>query len=93
MWKMCSENIDLKDYDGQTVTIEKGMRVMIPAYSFHRHPEFYAEPEVFMPERFDDGDGKGLKYYKDAGLYMPFGNGPRLCPGNSALVDVFVEFI
>lgn len=87
LWKMCTEDIELADYDGTTVTIEKGTRVVVPSYSLHRHPEFYTDPEVFMPERFDESTGKGLKYYKDAGLYMPFGNGPRLCLGNIELVD------
>lgn len=81
LWKACTENIDLTDYDGTTVTIEKGTRVFVPAYSLHHHSESYSEPNLFQPERFDESNGNGLKHYKDAGLFMPFGNGPRLCLG------------
>lgn len=81
LWKTCTENIALNDYDGTPVIIEKGTRVFVPTYSLHHHPEFYSEPHAFKPERFDDNNGNGLKYYKDAGLFMPFGNGPRLCLG------------
>lgn len=81
LWKICTESVELTDYDGKTVKIEKGTKVLIPYYSLHLHPEHYTEPDAFKPERFDESDGHGLKYYKDAGLFAPFGNGPRSCLG------------
>lgn len=86
LWKMCTENIELTDYDGTSVTIEKGTRVLVPTYSIHHHPEQYTEPSLFNPERFDESNGKRLKYCKEAGLFMPFGNGPRMCLGQQITV-------
>lgn len=33
-----------------------------------------------MPERFDSEHG-GLKAFKDKGVYLSFGDGPRICLG------------
>jgi len=46
-------------------------------FIIHRHPDFWEEPDKFMPERFDDK-------YKDKiypFAYIPFGGGPRSCTG------------
>lgn len=40
----------------------------------HRHPDYWVQPEVFLPERWTDP-----LINKDA--YMPFGAGPRMCIG------------
>lgn len=64
--------------------IEKGVKVIIPINALHTHPDFYANPEVFDPERFDESKG-GAKRLRDAGVFMPFGSGPRSCLGNSQL--------
>lgn len=61
--------------------IEKGTTVLIANYSLLHHPEFYPEPHSFKPERFSESNGEGLKYFKDAGVFMPFGSGPRMCLG------------
>lgn len=45
------------------------------------HPDFYENPERFDPERFDESNG-GAKRLKDAGVFIPFGNGPRQCLGD-----------
>lgn len=81
LWKVCTENIELTDYDGTSVQIEKGTKVLVPFHSLHLHPELYPEPNTFNPDRFDESSGHGLKYYKDAGAFTPFGNGPRSCLG------------
>lgn len=60
--------------------IKKGTLVHIPSYSIMRDPEHYPNPEVFDPDRFSPENG-GLKRYRDKGVYLPFGDGPRICLG------------
>ena len=43
----------------------------------HRDPEFFPEPERFMPERFSEEARKGL----DNETFLPFGAGQRICIG------------
>nr|QEL53081.1 cytochrome P450 CYP6A104 [Mythimna separata] len=57
--------------------LDKGMRVHLPVYYLHHNPEFYPEPEVFRPERFLGEEKKKINPY----VYLPFGEGPRLCIG------------
>lgn len=40
----------------------------------HKNPDYFREPEIFEPNRFE---GSGPKPY----TYVPFGGGPRMCPG------------
>lgn len=80
MWKKCEENIDIEDYDGSKLTIEKGMDVYIPMHSFHFHPDYFPNAEKFDPNRFDESKG-GVRKFKEAGVLMPFGQGPRMCFG------------
>lgn len=50
----------------------------------HDHTRF-PEPDVFRPERWLDGVPPALP---DAAAYLPFGSGPRFCPGrNLALIE------
>lgn len=59
--------------------IKKGQNILMMAYHVHRHPDYWDEPDKFMPERFSDENAKKIKKY----AYFPFGGGPRLCIGNS----------
>lgn len=81
IWKNCTEEITLSDFDGHTVHIEKGVQIIIPINALHSHPDFFANPEKFDPERFDESKG-GAKRLTDAGVFVPWGNGPRQCLGN-----------
>ncbi len=59
--------------------VPAGSRIVISQYVTHRHPDFWEEPEEFLPERFGpDGDAGRPKY-----SYFPFSEGPRQCIGNS----------
>ncbi|KAH8321521.1 hypothetical protein KR074_007538, partial [Drosophila pseudoananassae] len=57
--------------------IEPGTGVLVPTYAIHHDPEFYPEPEKFIPERFDEEQIK----QRPACTFMPFGDGPRNCIG------------
>ena len=76
----CTEEFLMEADDGHKVLIEKGMNVYIPINQFHYDPEYYPEPNTFSPERFDPENG-GLKAYKDRGVFLAFGDGPRICLG------------
>lgn len=57
------------------VTVPKGSMITFSRYSLHRHPDYWPEPERFIPERFAQ-ESTGTKY-----AYVPFGGGPRVCIG------------
>lgn len=78
--KKCTKPAQLTTLNGTKVDVEPETVVIIPSFSIHRDPEYYPEPEKFIPERFSEENG-GTKKYQNAGVYMPFGDGPRTCPG------------
>ncbi len=56
--------------------IRKDTLVGVSFYELHRHPDYWEAPLLFKPERF-----LGENKKKSAGVYYPFGAGPRLCIG------------
>lgn len=57
--------------------IPGGSMVTVMPFITHRHPEFWDNPEGFMPERFEPAEVKKRPRY----AYYPFGAGPRICIG------------
>ncbi|XP_033155124.1 probable cytochrome P450 6a20 [Drosophila mauritiana] len=57
--------------------IEKGTGVVIPTLAIQHDPEFYPEPEKFIPERFDEDQVQ----QRPPCTFLPFGDGPRNCIG------------
>ena len=68
--------------------IKAGSDVFFSPYLLHRHPDFWENPEVFDPHRFDKEAQRAQHSY----AYIPFGGGPRVCLGNNfALMEaVFI---
>lgn len=59
------------------VTAPVGALVLIPLYAYHRSPLYWAKPEDFDPDHFlPDQVAQRPKH-----AYLPFGLGPRVCPG------------
>ncbi|MFT4412302.1 cytochrome P450 [Fredinandcohnia humi] len=58
--------------------LRKGEMVLMSQYVAHRNETYFAEPDSFIPERFEDGLMKSLPTY----AFFPFGGGPRVCIGN-----------
>jgi cytochrome P450 len=70
--RVCTKDCLLGD-----VHVKKGMVTLIPAYALHHDAQFFPEPEIFDPERFNDDNKSSINPY----VYMPFGAGPRNCMG------------
>nr|WCO04824.1 cytochrome P450 monooxygenase [Bemisia tabaci] len=62
---------------GTSVVIEEGTGVYVPVYGLHHDPQFFPEPERFIPERFSQEN----KHTIVPGSYLPYGDGPRICIG------------
>lgn len=86
--RKCTEQFEFTDAKDKKVLIEPGMIINIPIYSIQRDAEYYENPDDFYPERFD-GENGGVKAFRDKGVLLPFGDGPRMCLGmRFALVQV-----
>jgi len=79
-FKTCTEDIELENFDGRKLMVEKGVAISIPVNCFHYDEEFFPNPQKFDPERFNSENG-GEKKYRDMGVFLPFGEGPRTCLG------------
>jgi len=60
-----------------SLIIKKGQKIIIPTFSLHFDPRYFSDPEVFNPERFSTKE----KAMRPNGVYLPFGDGPRICIG------------
>lgn len=71
IWAMERHAVDHDEIGGYH--IPKGSGVIVSPYTLHRHPDFWEQPEKFMPERFEQ---------RDHAAYYPFGSGARFCIGS-----------
>lgn len=59
------------------VAVVRGTRIIIAPWVLHRHRKLWAQPELFIPERFaPENRGKIPRF-----AYLPFGAGARICVG------------
>jgi cytochrome P450 family 6 len=67
---------------------------VIPTMGMHYDPQYFPEPEKFDPERFSE-EAKSKRHHY---VYLPFGEGPRICIGNKTLCIIigtllFITFL
>lgn len=67
-----------KDVEIGGYFLKKGEMVFISQYVMHRQPEYFNQPDSFIPERFENHFIKTIPSF----AYFPFGGGPRVCIGN-----------
>ncbi|KAH8341314.1 hypothetical protein KR059_002579 [Drosophila kikkawai] len=97
--KKVTESYDFVNKNGVTLRANPGDVVTIPVKAIHHDPQYYENPDSFKPERFLEANG-GVKEYRERGVYLAFGNGPRICPGmrfaltqiKTALVEIVRHF-
>lgn len=69
--------------------IKRGDRLLISPFVVHRDPSAYPNPEEFDPLRWASQPGAPDREQ----LYIPFGQGPRACPGRNFAIAQAVETI
>jgi cytochrome P450 len=67
----------VREFEFGGYTVPKGAYVNYCSWASHRIPEFFPEPEAFIPERFT----RERKAALPRGAYVPFGGGSRICIG------------
>lgn len=72
--RVCTKKYKIPESD---ITLDIGMKVLIPTYALHFDPKYYPQPEIFDPMRFTE-ENKALR---PDGTFLPFGDGPRICIG------------
>lgn len=56
--------------------LPEGALVLVSTHNLHRHPDFWRNPDAFLPERWLNGERPAVRC-----AYLPFGAGPRACVG------------
>lgn len=79
LFRVCVENYKIPD---SHVTIEKGTGIVISISGLHRDSRHFPEPEKFNPERFSKENSSKRSPY----VYLPFGDGPRICIGKKICI-------
>lgn len=79
-----------KDCEIGGYTIPAGCAIIISQWVMHHHPKYFENPEVFQPERWENDLEKRLT----KGVYIPFGDGPRICIGKGfALMEAVLLLV
>jgi cytochrome P450 len=68
---------------GKAIEVEPGTPTTIPIYGLHTNPEFFPDPFMFDPERFNEQNKNSFPKF----AYIPFGEGPRICVGKPIVVE------
>jgi cytochrome P450 len=86
VWVISRKTIEADTLAG--FTVPPGTDVFFSPYFVHRHPDFWTDPEKFIPERFerkDDDERPKL-------TYLPFSAGAHHCIGETlAIYEMLVH--
>ncbi|KAL0851479.1 hypothetical protein ABMA28_007276 [Loxostege sticticalis] len=64
-------------FDDINLTIDPGVRAIVPIQALHMDPKYWDRPKEFRPERFHPDEFTDIQ----KAVYLPFGDGPRNCVG------------
>jgi enediyne biosynthesis protein E7 len=78
VWLLPRKSIAADEIGGYEIPARSD--VLISLYSMHRHPEFWPDPDRFLPDRFAPGR-PAAQTAAALPHYLPFGAGPRTCIG------------
>ena len=67
----------VREFEFNGHTVPEGAYLNYCSWASHRIPEFFPDPEAFIPERFT----RERKAALPRGAYVPFGGGRRICIG------------
>ncbi|PYI53809.1 cytochrome P450 [Paenibacillus flagellatus] len=76
VWFISREPVEDVSIDGYR--LPAGCEVALSQWVMHRHPDHFADPQSFRPDRWSPSFEKSLPAY----VYFPFGAGPRVCIGS-----------
>ena len=87
VWVISRRTIEADQLGGYTVPPDTD--VFFSPYFVHRHPEFWQDPEKFIPERFARSEGEDSRPKL---TYLPFSAGAHHCIGETlAIYEMLVH--
>lgn len=75
--KICTDEFELHGSDGLTYRVKPGTEILISIDGLHHDPNYWIDPHVFDPERFNEDRKQSIEKM----TFLPFGEGPRICVG------------
>jgi cytochrome P450 len=66
--------------------VPQGTEFIMSIFHTHRMPKYYEEPSAYRPERWQ-------KINPELFQFMPFGGGPRMCPGSNLAWQELVTIV
>lgn len=79
--RLCTQSVELPNKNGKKFVVDAGTTVVVPHYCFMMDEEYFPNPHEYQPERFTQPDA--AKMYRERGVFMGFGDGPRICIGKA----------
>ena len=70
--------------------VAKDTPLLVTFYGALRDERVFDKPNEYIPERWINEDGK---YEPNTSLVLPFGGGPRICPGKQLATIVIFTFV